>query len=144
MATGSKKPSTIHLRMIEALKAHPEGLSEVEMRRVMVIPTDQQAQFGRRRRDLKRWFIIEKRGAGINTVYVYKATRETPLFDADVDSKTRAEVLRDARGRCGMCGRTIADHEIALVVDHKVPRDWQGTNNRENLWAICEECNQGK
>jgi hypothetical protein len=35
-------------------------------------------------------------------------------------------------------------HGISLVVDHKKPRDWGGTNDRENLWAICEECNGGK
>lgn len=43
-----------------------------------------------------------------------------------------------------MCGRTVEKHGIALVVDHKKPRDWGGTNERENLWAICEECNRGK
>lgn len=60
--------------------------------------------------------------------------------DAGVDSKTRAEVLRIARGRCGMCGRTIERHKITLVVDRKIPGDWNGSNNIENLWAICEDC----
>jgi hypothetical protein len=43
-----------------------------------------------------------------------------------------------------MCGKTIDGHNITLVVDHKKPRDWGGSNDRENLWAICEECNAGK
>jgi hypothetical protein len=43
-----------------------------------------------------------------------------------------------------MCGRTIENHDVALVVDHKLPRDWGGTNESGNLWAICEECNAGK
>jgi hypothetical protein len=43
-----------------------------------------------------------------------------------------------------MCGRTIAEDEIKLVVDHKTPRDWNGTNDRENLQALCYECNAGK
>jgi hypothetical protein len=40
--------------------------------------------------------------------------------------------------------QNVEKHGIALVVDHKKPRDWGGTNDRENLWAICEECNAGK
>ncbi len=43
-----------------------------------------------------------------------------------------------------MCGRTIEKHGITLVVDHKIPREWGGKTEAENLWAICEECNQGK
>ena len=47
-------------------------------------------------------------------------------------------------GACGMCGRTVQKHKIALVVDHKIPRGWGGSSDPENLWAICEECNHGK
>jgi len=43
-----------------------------------------------------------------------------------------------------MCGRTVERHGIALVVDHKIPREWGGETISENLWAICEDCNQGK
>lgn len=31
-----------------------------------------------------------------------------------------------------------------LVVDHKIPREWGGLTEPDNLWAICEECNAGK
>lgn len=144
MSKGPTKPMAIHIAMIEALKAHPEGLSEAGLRRAMNVPTDEQAQFGRRRRELKRWFLIEKKGGGIKTVYLFRGVREKPLFDADIDSKTRAEILHESRGRCGMCGRTIEKHGISLAVDHKIPRDWGGTAKKENLWAICEECNGGK
>jgi hypothetical protein len=144
MGAGPKKPTKQHLAMVEALKAHPEGLSEVEMRKVMGVPTDEQAQFGRRRRYLKHWFLIEKIGAGINTKYIFKGVREKPMFDADIDRKLKAAVLGDAYGRCAMCGKTIEKHGIVLQVDHKIPRDWGGSKERSNLWAICEECNQGK
>lgn len=56
----------------------------------------------------------------------------------------KAEVLHAARGRCQMCGKTVAEDEIKLVVDHKKPRAWGGTNDRGNLWAICIPCNSGK
>jgi hypothetical protein len=43
-----------------------------------------------------------------------------------------------------MCGRTIDKHCITLVIDHKKPLNWGGTNDIENLWAICDDCNGGK
>jgi hypothetical protein len=30
---------------------------------------------------------------------------------------------------------------VVLVVDHKIPVDWGGSNEEDNLWAICEDCN---
>lgn len=134
----------IHDRIIELLKAHPDGLSEGEMRRALKLGTDEMAQFGRRRRDLYRTHNIAKRRVGEKTVYVYMGPRAAPLNSAQVDLKTRALVLRAAHGRCGMCGRTIEKHGVSLVVDHRLPRDWGGGNEPENLWAICEACNQGK
>ena len=127
--------------MIEVLKAHPEGLTELEMAKEL---GEEQSQFGRRRRYLTDWFIIGKVRRGKDTLYLFKGERETPAANSDFSQKTRAEVLRDAHGRCGMCGKTIEKHGITLVIDHKIPRDWGGTGVRENLWAICEECNAGK
>jgi len=141
MAAKPKKPSALHLRMVEVLKAHPEGITELQMATEL---GEQQSQFGRRRRYLTDWFIIEKRRQGKDTLYVYKGERETPLTNSDFSQKTRAEVLHDAHGRCGMCGRTIEKHGVTLVIDHKIPRNWGGTGVRENLWAICDECNAGK
>jgi hypothetical protein len=43
-----------------------------------------------------------------------------------------------------MCGKTIVDDKIKLVIDHKIPLDWGGGNEPGNLWAICEQCNGGK
>lgn len=33
---------------------------------------------------------------------------------------------------------------MRLHVDHKVPQRWGGSNERENLQALCSECNEGK
>jgi hypothetical protein len=42
-----------------------------------------------------------------------------------------------------MCGASVEDG-ARLVIDHKVPREWGGKTQRENLWALCTDCNAGK
>lgn len=142
----SKPPSLgkIHEQMLAVLKAHPEGISEGEMREALGLSSDEQVQFGRRRRDLHYYHQIAKKRTGSKVVYVYVAPREQPLDAAPINSKLRAQAIHAAHGRCGMCGRTIEKHGIALVVDHKIPREWGGKTEPDNLWAICEECNHGK
>lgn len=114
------------------------------MRVALRIQPEEQIQFGRRRRDLHYYYRIEKKRIGKKTVYIYRGPLVVPRDATPTDAKTRALVLHAAHGRCGMCGRTIEKHGIALVVDHKIPREWGGKTEPENLWAICEECNQGK
>ncbi|SBS78754.1 HNH endonuclease (fragment) [uncultured Mycobacterium sp.] len=43
-----------------------------------------------------------------------------------------------------MCGKSPLKDEVRLVVDHKIPKEWGGTNDIENLQPLCEECNSGK
>lgn len=59
-----------------------------------------------------------------------------------ISARTKAQVLAPAR--CAQCGRTPLDHGVVLVVDHKVPKDWGGGDEVENLQPLCEECNGGK
>ena len=77
-------------------------------------------------------------------LYRYVGVRQRVVDQGQISLKERAEVIHDAHGRCQMCGKSVERHGITLVVDHKKPRDWSGTNDRDNLWAICEECNAGK
>jgi 5-methylcytosine-specific restriction endonuclease McrA len=134
----------IHEQILALLKEHPEGISEGEMRVALRIQPEEQIQFGRRRRDLHYYYRIDKKRIGKKTLYIYRGPLEVPRDATPTNSKTRALVLHAAHGRCGMCGRTIEKHGITLVVDHKIPREWGGKTEPENLWAICEECNQGK
>ena len=46
--------------------------------------------------------------------------------------------------RCRLCGRSVEKHGVVLVVDHRIPREWGGRTEPENLEAICEDCNSGK
>ncbi|HEV8711972.1 MAG TPA: HNH endonuclease [Candidatus Binatia bacterium] len=134
----------IHQRILALLQEHPEGISEGEMRAALAIRPEEQVQFGRRRRELHSYYRIEKKRVGNKTVYIFRGALEAPRDTVPIDAKTRALVLHAAHGRCGMCGRTIDKHGITLVVDHKIPREWGGKTEPINLWAICEECNQGK
>ncbi|QBR93749.1 HNH endonuclease [Nocardioides euryhalodurans] len=59
-----------------------------------------------------------------------------------ISKKIRAQVL--APQRCAQCGKTPLEDEVKLVVDHKVPQEWDGGDEIENLQPLCEDCNGGK
>src|SRR5579862_559678 len=141
-----KPPSIldIHRKILAVMQEHPDGISEGEIRVALGMRPEEQVQFGRRRRELHYHYRIDKKRVGAKTIYIYRGALEVPRDASSIDSKTRALILHTAHGRCGMCGRTIEKHGITLVVDHKIPREWGGKTEPENLWAICEECNQGK
>lgn len=138
------KLSEISLKILEVMKQHPQGISEGEIRELLKIAATDQTNFGRRRRELNSIHVIEKRQDGAKVLYVYKGLRARPKDTQPISLRLQAQARHAARGRCGMCGRTIDKHGIVLVIDHKVPRDWGGLTEPDNLWAICEECNSGK
>ncbi len=154
---GSKgsKPGAIHLRIIEVMKRFPDGMSGGQIRHELEkegLRPEEQTHLDRRKRDLKKWFVIEKKSVAtvvegkkqLVTVYCYVGKKANITDEGQVSLRDRAAVIHAAHGRCQMCGRTVDKHLIVLVVDHKKPRDWGGSNERSNLWAICEECNAGK
>lgn len=69
-----------------------------------------------------------------------KGKNERAILERGVNIRVRAAVLWRADGRCQMCGRTIAQNNIVLVVDYKIPVGRGGTNEEGNLWAVCEMC----
>jgi hypothetical protein len=56
--------------------------------------------------------------------------------------RRRAQAL--APGLCAQCGRSPLKHAVVLEVDLKVPPEWGGTTDPENLQPLCEECLDGK
>jgi hypothetical protein len=60
---GKSKPGRIHLRIIEVMKRFPDGISGGQIRHELekegLEPGDQ-THLDRRKRDLKKWFVIEK------------------------------------------------------------------------------------
>jgi ATP adenylyltransferase len=66
--------------------------------------------------------------------------RRTAL--GDLSGTVRYEVLKRARFRCELCG--VAADEMALEVDHIIPRKHGGKDVIENLQALCWRCNANK
>ena len=65
------------------------------------------------------------------------------LLDTDpIPGSLRYRVLKEAGGRCALCGAT--KKERPLDVDHIIPRSKGGKTAYENLQALCSLCNQEK
>lgn len=56
--------------------------------------------------------------------------------------RRRAQALTP--GFCPQCGRSPGEHGVVLEADLRVPHEWGGTTDPENLWPLCEECLEGK
>ena len=59
-----------------------------------------------------------------------------------VSGSTRYNVLKRAKYRCELCG--AHESQIALHVDHIVPRSKGGPDDLSNFQALCQTCNTNK
>jgi len=88
-----------------------------------------QEQLDRRRRELNRYFVIDKTSQGADTRYMLARVKpRSPEADLGISERDRATVLR--HGRCAMCGRTPLEDGVKLQVDHKIPKEWGGRHRR--------------
>ena len=118
----------------------PLGIHEIRDR---VGDVGVQQHLDRRLRNLDPIFDIERGRDGRRATYRLVGKKAVPVTPGPAVSKTvRAWVLRDQR--CVQCGRTPVEDHVKLHVDHKIPQRWGGTNDPENLQALCSECNEGK
>src|SRR5215467_5163630 len=63
MGKNSSKPGEIHLKIIEVLKRFPKGISGGQIRQELEkegLRAEEQTHLDRRKRDLKKWFVIQK------------------------------------------------------------------------------------
>lgn len=67
---------------------------------------------------------------------IKKSTRSS------ISNGIRYEILKAAGFRCQACGASASVAE--LQVDHIIPVSKGGSNKRENLQALCRDCNIGK
>jgi hypothetical protein len=133
----------IERRILRLLRRNPDGISMAEIRVALRLKPGEQEHLSRRLRGLDEVFEIERRRSGRAVSYVLHGKRQVSVDRTPVDRATRARILYRDGGRCQMCGRSVADG-VRLQVDHRVPRDWGGPTEDWNLWALCEDCNQGK
>ena len=132
----TSNPGAIHLRIVEVLQRFPKGATGGQIRQELEkegLGPEEQTHLDRRKRDLKKWFVIDKVKTiqevnGIKrkvTLYRYVGKKTIVTDEGQVDQKTRARVIHAAHGQCQMCGMTVQKHGITLVVDHKKPREWE-------------------
>jgi hypothetical protein len=58
-------------------------------------------------------------------------------------ARLRYRVMKRDGFRCQLCGATAGDG-ARLEIDHKAAKSKGGSNEIDNLWTLCWECNQGK
>lgn len=138
-----KKIGTAAAEILDLLKQHPEGLTAAEIRAELG-DTGTQEQLMRRLRDLRKHYKVPYGKENGKTAYRYKGEKAVGSDAGSITGKQRARILNLAKGRCQMCGRTVQEDDIKLQVDHRIPQTWGGTDDDENLWAICVLCNHGK
>ena len=149
MPNTPRKLNEEHDKILNLLKAHAaDGISEISIEKALGLD---HSQTDRRRRDLNSRYIVEARYVKIEGQrgewrHFYLGERDIQLDDNPITSRDRAVALGKAKGRCSMCGRTIAEDRIKLVVDHKIPREWGGRTVDDNLWATVHtvQCRQEK
>lgn len=139
MSNSKSSPGAIHLRIVEVLKRFPKGASGGQIRQELEkegLRPEEQTHLDRRKRDLKKWFVIEKikttlEVAGqtrVVTLYRYIGLRKKVTDEGQIDLKTRAQVIHAAHGRCQMCGRTFERDVIILAVDNMKLHGCAGRN----------------
>lgn len=120
-----------------------KALSMAEIREALSLAAGEQEHLNRRMRELYGPFNIDRSRRSNDTVYKLTGLSERPHQTAgNISTRVRAWVLRDQR--CKQCGRTPTEDGIKLHVDHIIPQEWGGTDDPENLQALCAECNEGK
>jgi len=64
------------------------------------------------------------------------------LDDTLISDTLRYQILREAKGRCALCGITKDDKP--LDIDHIIPKAKGGKTVYENLQVLCSTCNRTK
>ncbi|MEV5608427.1 HNH endonuclease signature motif containing protein [Streptomyces sp. NPDC052225] len=103
-----------------------------------------QSEAMRRLRSLRERFTVERTQRGRDHYYRLAGWKQADRAAARVNlsGRLRAQVL--APQRCAQCGRVPLEDKVKLVVDHKIPVAWGGSDDISNLQPLCEECNGGK
>ncbi len=122
-------------------KDKPVSMSDIRI--ILGLAAGEQEHLNRRMRELYGPFNIQRSRNGGNTLYKLLSFSEKPhQATSSIPIRVRAWVLKDQR--CVQCGKTPSEDKIKLHVDHIIPQNWGGTDEQENLQALCSDCNEGK
>lgn len=82
--------------------------------------------------------------------YLLETDHRVPAFKREVSKETRAYVLERNGYTCQMCGLAAGDPDpfnpsrtVRLTMGHIVDKSKGGDDSRQNLRAICTNCNEG-
>jgi len=101
------------------------------------------SQTDRRVRELYSHFDLAPMSVNGRHVYELRGMWKEPRSARKaISNRVRAYVFRHQR--CAQCGQSVADDGVALQVDHKWPLHLGGSDEVENLQALCISCNHGK
>src|SRR5258706_14856535 len=84
----TSKPGAIHLRIVEVLRRFPDGVSGGRIRQELEregLRPEEQTHLDRRKRDLKKWFVIKK----VTSTEVVDAKRRTVILYQYVGEKSQ-------------------------------------------------------
>ena len=60
---------------------------------------------------------------------------------SDISKKLDAKIRRQAKNRCGYCLLSQKLVSYKLEIEHIFPKAEGGSNEEENLWLACRQCN---
>lgn len=83
--------------------------------------------------------------------YLLLTLDRVPAIERGISSQLRTEILERNGFTCQLCGAGAGDpdpfnpkRKVRLHVDHIIPISQGGTDDRDNLRAVCSTCNQGR
>lgn len=56
----------------------------------------------------------------------------------------REKIAKECDYKCQLCPRELKEDVRARRIDHKIPLSQGGTNEDENLWLLCDDCDKYK
>lgn len=95
--------------------------------------------------EVRTYFVVDARlGIGGTTRLLLRGWADPPKFvdEPFVSDRLRAQIL--APQRCAQCGKTPTEDEVKLEVVLKLPAEWGGVAEPENLQPLCTQCATGK
>ena len=77
--------------------------------------------------------------------YILKSTDKGKGKEREyVSTKLKVLVLKNYGYKCAYCGKNPREDGIKLAIDHKIPVEFGGPTEFNNLQPLCEGCNHGK